>query len=197
MPDMRRILFFTLVAGLAVAQQKPATTILIAYHSQSGNTEKFASAVRDGAASVAGVEVQLRKAGDVTDAEILKADGVVLGTPVHWANISAEAKRFQDHTGDVLWKAKTNGDGKTAGGFCTGGSIANGKEMARMAIISAFLAMRFVIVGGVDTNGFGTMGAQATTGPADPGLSEKELDEARKYGERFAKLTRQLRSGTQ
>jgi NAD(P)H dehydrogenase (quinone) len=196
MPVMRRIILLCLAASLAVAQQKPTTTILIAYHSQSGNTETFAKAVRDGAASVAGVEVQLRKAGEVTDAEILKADGVVLGTPVHWANISAEAKRFLDHTGDVLWKAKINGDGKTAGAFCTAGSIANGKEMARMAIISAFLAMRFVIVGGVDTNGFGTMGAQATTGPSDPGLSEKELDEARKYGERFAKLTRQLRSGT-
>lgn len=196
MPDMRQLMLFVLSVGLAVAQQKPATTILIAYHSQSGNTEKFANAVRDGAASVAGVEVQLRKAGEVSDAEILKADGVVLGTPVHWSNISAEAKRFLDHAGDVLWKAKTNGEGKTAGAFCTGGSISNGKEMARMAVITAFLAMRYVIVGGVDTNGFGTLGAQATTGPADPGLSEKELDEARKYGERFAKLTRQLRSGT-
>src|SRR5882724_2019272 len=106
MPDMRRTLLFILAAALAVAQQRPATTILIAYHSQSGNTETFAKAVRDGAASVAGVEVQLRKAGEVTDAEILKADGLVLGTPVHWANISAEAKRFLDHAGDALWKAK-------------------------------------------------------------------------------------------
>jgi hypothetical protein len=65
--------------------------------------------------------------------------------------------------------------------------------MARLAILSSFLAKRFVVVGGVDSNGFGTMGAQATTGSSDPGLSEKELDEARKYGERFAKLTRQVR----
>ena len=44
------------------AQQKPAS-ILIAYHSQTGNTEKFAKAVSDGAASVSEVRVLLKKAG--------------------------------------------------------------------------------------------------------------------------------------
>jgi hypothetical protein len=46
----------------------------------------------------------------------------------------------------------------------------------------------------VDDQGFGTMGPEATTGPADPGVSDKEQEEARSFGERFAKLTRQLRS---
>ena len=42
------------------------------------------------------------------------------------------------NTESALWKAKTNGEGRTAGAFCTGGSISNGKEMARMAILTAF-----------------------------------------------------------
>ena len=53
--------------------------------------------------------------------------------------------------------------------------------------------MRFVVIGGVDEEGYGTLGAQATTGPSDPGLNEKELSEARRFGERFARLTRQIR----
>jgi hypothetical protein len=54
--------------------------------------------------------------------------------------------------------------------------------------------MRFVVVGGVDPYGFGTLGPQATTGPDDPGVSSKEEDEARQFGERFAKYTKQIRS---
>jgi len=180
------------VVGTAVAQERPIK-VLVAYYSATGNTEKMAGAIGKGAASVKGVEVAVRKVGEVKDAEILGADGIVVGTPVRWGNVSAEAKQFVDRVGDVLWKAKTNGDGKTAGAFCTGGGVALGKDMARMSIISGLMTMRFVIVGGVDYAGFGTLGAEATTGEADPGISEKELEEGRRFGERFARVTVKLR----
>jgi multimeric flavodoxin WrbA len=112
---------------------------------------------------------------------------------VHWSNLSAEAKRFLDHTGEVLWKAKTSGDGRTAGAFCTGGGVAMGKDMARLSILSAFLTMRFMVIGGVDADGFGTIGPQATTGPPNKGVSEKDEEEARQFGERFARYTQQFR----
>jgi multimeric flavodoxin WrbA len=92
-----------------------------------------------------------------------------LGTPVHWSNLSAETKRFLDHTGAVLWKAKTTGDGRTAGAFCTGGAVAMGKDVARLSILSAFLTMRFMVIGEVDADGFGTLGPQATTSSAIAG----------------------------
>jgi NAD(P)H dehydrogenase (quinone) len=180
--------------ALSSAQERPVH-ILVAYYSQTGNTEKLAVAIGKGAAAVKGVEVAVRKAADVKDAEILAADGILVGTPVQWANMAAPAKQFLDRVGDVLWKAKTNGDGKTAGAFCTGGGVAMGKDTARMSIIAAFLTMRFVIVGGVDDAGFGTMGTEATTGAADPGISQKESDEARRFGERFAQVTVKMRAG--
>ena len=188
--------FVVLLATVtALAQQSPAPArILIAYHSDSGNTEKLAKAVQKGAASVAGIEVILKKTADVKDDEIFQAGGVVLGTPVHWSNMSAESKRFLDRIGAVLWKAKLNGDGRTAGAFCTGGGVAMGKDVARLSILSAFLTMRFTVVGGIDAAGFGTLGPQATTGPEDPGVSAKEEEEARQFGERFARLTRQIRT---
>lgn len=186
-------LLVLLMAAAALAQQPP-TRILISYHSDTGNTEKLAQAVRKGAASVAGVEATLKKTVEVKDEEIVRSDGIVLGTPVHWSNLSAEAKRFLDRAGAALWKAKTTGDGRTAGVFCTGGGVAMGKDAARMSVLSAFLTMRFTVIGGVDADGFGTLGPEATTGPADPGISEKELEEARRFGERFARFTRQLRA---
>jgi NAD(P)H dehydrogenase (quinone) len=188
---MRSILL--LVSAGVLAGQPPAR-ILVAYHSGTGNTEKVAQAVRRGAASVAGVEVSLEKTGEFKAEQIVQYDGVIVGTPVHWSNVSAETKRFLDAAGNALWKAKATGDGRTAGAFCTGGGAAMGKDVARLSILSAFLTMRFVAVGGVDAEGFGTLGPEATTGPADPGVSEKELEEARRFGERFARLTLRLRA---
>jgi NAD(P)H dehydrogenase (quinone) len=47
---------------------------LIAYHSQTGNTAKLAAAVREGAASVAGVEVLLRSVDEAGTEDIVKSD---------------------------------------------------------------------------------------------------------------------------
>jgi NAD(P)H dehydrogenase (quinone) len=169
--------------------------ILIAYHSETGNTEKMAASVRDGAASVGGAAVTLRKVADVSDDDIRTADGIVLGTPVQWANLSASAKRFLDRVADVLGKAgKTYGEGRTAGVFCTAGSPSNGQEMARLGAITAFLAMRFVIVGGVNSADFGTLGPQAVTGGSPPGVAGGDRADARRFGERFTRVTLRLRS---
>lgn len=184
---------FLLLVTMAAFAQQPVARVLISYHSETGNTEKLAQAIRKGAASVAGVEVTLRKTTEVRDEDILQYDGIVLGTPVHWSNVSAETKRFLDRVGNALWKAKANGDGRTAGAFCTGGAASMGKDVARLSILSAFLTMRFTVAGGVDDEGFGTLGPEATTGASDPGVSEKEQEDARRFGERFARLTRQLR----
>jgi NAD(P)H dehydrogenase (quinone) len=186
-------LLLVLVAGVALAQPAPVR-ILVACHSDTGNTGKMAQAVRDGAAAVKGVEVTLRKTSEFKPEEIVRYDGVVVGTPVHWSNATTETRRFLDAIGAALWKAKTNGDGRTAGAFCTGGGVAMGKELARWSILSALLTMRYTVIGGVDADGFGTLGPEATTGTADPGLSESELTEARHFGERFARLTAQYRA---
>jgi NAD(P)H dehydrogenase (quinone) len=182
-----------LVLTYAAAGQERPVKVLVTYYSQTGNTEKVAAAIGRGVAGVKEVEVAVRKVSDVKDSEILEADGILVGTPVQWGNPAASVKQFLDRVGDVLWKAKTNGDGKAAGAFCTGGGVALGKDVARISILSALMTMRFVIVGGVDEAGFGTLGAQATTGEADPGLSAAELEEARRFGERFARVTLKLR----
>jgi len=179
-----------------VGTAAPPLRIMIAYHSQTGNTAKMAAAVREGAASVAGVEVLLRSVSEASTEDIVKSDGIVLGTPVHWGNLSAESKRFLDRVGEVLGKAgKTFGEGRTAGVFCTGGSVSNGQEMARLAAIAAFLDMRFLVIGGVNHDGFGSLGPQAVTGGSPPAVNDEDRAEARRFGERFARLTLQFRAG--
>jgi len=185
---MKAPLFFLVTAAAFAAQP---IRILVAYHSETGNTEKLAQAVRQGAAVVSGVEVSLRKVAEVKPEEIVAADGIVVGTPVHWSNLSAETKRFLDRAGEALWKAKTTGEGRTAGAFCTGGAPSMGKDLARVSILSAFLVMRYAVIGGVEAAGYGTLGPEATT---HKGVSEEALKEARQFGQRFARLTRQFRA---
>jgi NAD(P)H dehydrogenase (quinone) len=184
-----------LFAGAAAAA--PPIRILIAYHSQTGNTEKLALAVRDGAASVPEVEVTLRKVGQASAEDIVKADGLAIGTPVHWGNLSAETKSFLDRVGAALGlgKGATFGEGRMAGVFCTAGGPAGGQDTARLSIIAALLHMRFIIAGGVSGDGYGVLGPQAIAGGAPGGLGKNDLDDARRFGERLARLTKQFRSG--
>ena len=95
-----------LAAVTAFAQPRP-TRILVAYYSETGYTEKLAQSIGKGAASVAGVEVALRKTADVKDDDIPGYDGILLGTPVQWSNVSAEAKRFLDRA----WRRAVEGQG--------------------------------------------------------------------------------------
>jgi len=184
---------FSLLLLAITALAQPPTRILVSYYSETGNTEKLAQSIGKGAAAVDGVEVTVRKAADVKDDDIVRYDGIIFGAPVYWGGLATGGKQFLDRVGAALWKAKTNGDGRTAGVFCTGGAVASGKEMARLSMIAAFLGMRFTIVGGVEADGFGTLGPQATTGPGAAGVDVKAQDEGRQFGERFARYTRRFR----
>jgi NAD(P)H dehydrogenase (quinone) len=186
--------FFLALACTAAAWCAPPVRVLVAYHSQTGNTEKMAQAVRDGLLRSKDADVTLKKLPDVTDSDITAADGIIVGTPVHWQNLAADTKRFLDRVAEALGrKGKTWGEGRTAGVFCTSGAIGGGQELARLSVISAFLGMRFVIVGGVNNEEFGTLGPQAVTGGALPGVGPKDLEEARLFGARFARVTRQFK----
>ncbi|MDP2996845.1 MAG: NAD(P)H-dependent oxidoreductase [Bryobacterales bacterium] len=191
-------LAISLLLCASAAAAAPPIRILVAYHSQTGNTEKLAMAVRDGAASVPEVEVALRKVGQATAEDIVKADGLAVGTPVHWGNLSAETKSFLDRVGAALGLGKqgaTFGEGRLAGVFCTAGGPAGGQDTARLSIIASLLHLRFVVAGGVSADGFGELGPQAATMGTPGGVGKSDLDDARRFGERLARLTKQFRSG--
>jgi multimeric flavodoxin WrbA len=72
--------------------------ILIVYHSQTGNTEKMAHAVAEGARGIEGVDVILKKAIDATLDDLLTADGLALGTPENFGYMSGMVKDYFDRT---------------------------------------------------------------------------------------------------
>jgi len=96
--------------------------ILVVYHSSYGHIETLAEAIAEGAASVDGAEVVLKRvpelmtdeamsgAGMKTDQaaplatpkELADYDGIIFGTPTRFGNMSAQMRNFLDQTGG-LW----------------------------------------------------------------------------------------------
>jgi multimeric flavodoxin WrbA len=76
----------------------PMTKILIVYHSQTGNTERMAKAVAEGAAGIEGAQVILKRAGDATLQDLLDCHGLAIGTPENFGYMSGMIKDFFDRT---------------------------------------------------------------------------------------------------
>lgn len=66
--------------------------VLVAYFSQSGNTEKIANAIGEEASREH--EVSLKKLEDVGAEEFASYDFVFIGSPLHSANLAAPVKEF-------------------------------------------------------------------------------------------------------
>lgn len=74
--------------------------LLIVYHSKSGKTMKMADAVYAGATDpdVGDVEVSKVPTFEATAEDLLRADGLILGTPENFGYMSGQMKDFFDRT---------------------------------------------------------------------------------------------------
>ncbi len=92
--------------------------VIIIYDSQTGNTELMANAVAEGARSVKGVEVELRKIGTRFPTSILKgADAMIIGSPTIYGNISRELAEFFGNAGYLTEAKHLNLKGKKGAAF--------------------------------------------------------------------------------
>ena len=66
--------------------------LLIVYYSQTGNTEKMAMAVQEGAKSVVGIDVELKYF--VRPEELAAADAIILGMPTYYHDIGIDMKNL-------------------------------------------------------------------------------------------------------
>ena len=73
-------------------------TVLVVFHSQSGNTRAAAEAVAEGAGNVEGMEVVLKKALDADEKDLLNCDAIAVGTPDYFSYMAGGLKDFFDRT---------------------------------------------------------------------------------------------------
>ncbi|MFI1206198.1 flavodoxin family protein [Streptomyces sp. NPDC020802] len=143
------------------------THITIVFHSRSGNTyqlvEKAAKTALD-----AGAEVRVRKAPELPDPMILDksahaelekatadvpdvglddlvwADAIMVGTPVHYGLPAPQILNFIDHTGPVAIPGKLMN--KAVSAFASGSMPHAGQQAAILALHNAFCHWGAVIV---------------------------------------------------
>ena len=181
-----------LLASPVHAADPPPVTVLVTYHSVTGNTEKMAQGVTEGAKSVSGTRVVLKRIGDATENDLLSSDAIIVGSPVYFGNMSGEVKTFFDN-----WSLKfglfrdRKMRNKIGGAFATGASFSNGKEFTILGIFAAMFINQMIVV-----SGGGGFGASATTGPDSPGIDEKEMAEARDLGKRVAEVAGIVKRGS-
>jgi NAD(P)H dehydrogenase (quinone) len=195
---LRRVGMLTVAATLALyaspgdAADPAPINVLVAYHSVTGNTEKMAQGVADGAKTVPGATVVLKRVGDVVANDLISSDALIVGSPVYFANMSGEVKTFFDNWSlkfDLFRDRKMRN--KVGAGFATGLAVSSGKEFTILGIFAAMLNNQMIIV-----RGGGGFGASATTGPESPGIDEKELAAARDLGKRVAEVAAVVKRGS-
>ncbi|HKK98690.1 MAG TPA: NAD(P)H-dependent oxidoreductase [Desulfotignum sp.] len=77
------------------------TTILVIYHSQSGNTKKMAESVSSGINTVDNVIANLKAAGEATIKDLRHCDGIAIGSPEYFGYMSGMIKDFFDRTYEI------------------------------------------------------------------------------------------------
>jgi NAD(P)H dehydrogenase (quinone) len=154
--------------------------ILVTYFSVTGNTQALAEGVIEGARSVSGIECIDKPVAEVSNDDLVAADGIIVGSPTYFGQMAAEVKELFDITEQVYGKL----EGKVGAAFTTSGGAGCGHELTNMSIITAMLVAGMVVQGTTQGPHFGPF---AVGKP-----EEKELEQARKLGVRVAELTKSL-----
>ena len=139
--------------------------ILVLYYSMYGHVERMAEAVAEGASTVSGAEVSIRrvpeiipeekarqigvkfdqKAPVVTIEELADYDAIIFGTPTRFGNMAAQMRNFLDQTGK-LWMDGTL-IGKVGSVFTSTATQHGGQETTITSFHSTLLHHGMVIVG--------------------------------------------------
>jgi len=143
--------------------------ILIVFYSAYGHVYKMAQAVAEGAKTVKGAEVEIRRVPETLPQEVLekmgavdaqkafsqipeckiddlaKADAVIFGTPTRFGNMCGQMRQFLDATGQ-LW---ANGSlvGKVGSVFTSTATQHGGQESTILTFHVTLLHHGFVVVG--------------------------------------------------
>ena len=145
--------------------------LLVVYYSLYGHVLQLARAVEEGAKSVAGVEVILRRVAEFDEVirktadnqhlvnvreqqanipvctldDLREADGVIFGSPTRYGNMTAQMKQLIDSTASLWLKGEM--EGKPAGVFTSTATTHGGQETTLLTMMVPLVHLGMVIVG--------------------------------------------------
>ncbi|WP_461831214.1 flavodoxin family protein [Aquifex sp.] len=158
--------------------------VLVIYDTRTGNTEKMAKLVAEGASSVEGTQVRLKHVDEATKEDILWADGVAVGSPTNMGLVSWKIKRFFDDVIGDLWGEI---DGKIGCAFSSSGGWGGGNEIACMSILTMLMNFGFLVFGVTDYVGKKFTLHYGAVVAGEP-RTEEEKEACRRLGRRLAEL---------
>lgn len=197
------------------------TKILVLYYSMYGHIETMAGAIAEGANSVDGVRVDLKRVPDVMSAEALSKagakvdqqapvasveelpeyDAIIFGTPTRFGNMCAQMRNFLDQTGGLWVKGALVG--KVGSVFASTATQHGGQETTITSFHNTLFHHGMIVVGtpyGIPESqeigevcGGTPYGATTLAGPdGSRQPSVKELTLARYQGRHVAEITARL-----
>ncbi len=108
------------------------TKLLVLYYSMYGHVETLAAAIAEGAKSVEGVEVTVKRVAEIMPPEVAakhgakldqaapvaspkelgEYDAIIFGSPTRFGNMAAQMRNFLDQTGGLWVNGATRGQGR-------------------------------------------------------------------------------------
>ncbi len=196
------------------------TKVLVLYYSTYGHVETMARAVAEGACSVEGVEVTLKRVPETMPEDVAKKygakldqaapvaepgelpdyDAIIFGTPTRFGNMAAQMRNFLDQTGQLWLKGALIG--KVSSVFTSTGT-GGGNESTILTFIPTLLHHGMIYVGLPysapeltdisEVRGGSPYGAATIAGPdGSRQPSGKELSLARFQGKHVAGIALQM-----
>ena len=144
--------------------------VAIIYYSMYGHVYQLARAVEEGAKSVPGTEVLLRRVREFPEVEqqsssgyaatvreqqkdvpiatlddLRAADAVIFGSPTRYGNMAAQLKAFIDTTAPLWLKGEL--EGKVGAAFTSTGSTHGGQESTLLSMMTPMFHLGMIISG--------------------------------------------------
>ena len=196
--------------------------ILVLYYSTYGHVETLASAIAEGARTIDGVEVTIKRVPETmppdvaaqygakldqaapvaTPQELGDYDAVIFGTPTRFGNMAAQMRNFLDQTGGLWMKGGLVGK---VGSVFTSTGTGGGNESTIISFVTTLMHHGMVYVGlpyacpelaDISEVKGGSPWGAATIAGADGSrqASAKELAQAKFQGAHVAKIAKKLSS---
>lgn len=208
----------------SVGMESAMARILVLYYSTYGHIERLAEAVAEGARSVPGTEVAVKRVPELMPPEVARQagakldqkapvanplelgdyDAIIVGAPTRYGRMPGQMANFLDQTGALWAQGKLNG--KVGSAFASTATQHGGQETTLMSIITNLLHLGLVVVG-LPYSAQGQMRLDEITGGSPYGAttiaggkgerqpSVNELELARFQGHHVAEITGALRRG--
>ena len=195
--------------------------VLVLYHSTYGHLETMAEAVAEGALSVEGATVDIKRVAETVPEELAKSSGykldqsapiakvedladydaIIVGAGTRFGTVASQMRNFWDQSGGLWFQGELVG--KVGGVFTATATQHGGQETTLIGMIQT-LMHHGILVAGLPYSFQGQMRNDEITGGSPYGAttitngdgsrmpSENELDGARFQGRHIAEVARKL-----